>query len=98
MLILNEILIIKGFFMFALYIGFIYYYNYAHEMAHARVYANNKIKYVMKVSLGESSCEGEKETKETIRDHNNIDAIGYHLKVFLDMGFYLFGVAFMCYN
>ena len=71
---------------------FSWYYNYAHESAHARIYKNNKIKYKMMVTPFKAWCEGETETKATIRDHNLVDAVGYHLKVFLDVGLMLFVV------
>jgi len=46
----------------------------------------------MMVTPFKAWCEGETETKATIRDHNLVDAIGYHLKVFLDVGLMLFVV------
>ena len=98
MSILTILLIYKGLFVFGLYIAFTYYYNYAHELTHARVYENNNIKYKMKVGLGQSYCDGESETPETIRDHNLIEAIGYHLRVFLDFLFGVFAICFMYYN
>lgn len=71
---------------------FSWYYNFAHERAHARVYENNNIKYKIKVTPLKAWCEGEKETKATIRDHNNIDALGYHLRVFLELALLFFMV------
>ena len=67
-------------------------FNYAHERTHARIYENNNIKYKMKVTPFDSWCEGETETKETIRDHNMTEIIGYHSKVIYDLVYYLITV------
>ena len=78
--------------LIGLKIIFDWYYNYAHEKAHSRIYENNKIKYKMKITPFDAWCDGEQETKETIRDHNLTDAIGYHLKVIFDFAYFVFGL------
>ena len=62
----------------------VYLNNTAHEEAHAQVFQRRGIKYKTKVSLfGSSWCEGEKDTKETNKAHDMIDAVGYHATVIL---------------
>ena len=59
------------------------FFVYAHENTHARIYENAKIKYKISFNPFNAHCTGEKETKETIRDHNMTEIIGYHAKVLL---------------
>lgn len=75
--------IMYGFFFSVLFISFEMYFIYAHERTHARIYENAKINYKISFNPLNAYCDGEKETKETIRDHNMTEIIGYHAKVLL---------------
>lgn len=67
---------------------FDWYFNFAHERTHARIYENDGIKYTLKITPFNSWCDGERETKATIRDHNMTEIVGYHSKVIFDLIYY----------